>query len=321
MKPNYKILWLIALLWGQTVWADGANHGAIPLPDLKNVVTEPKHDMQTDAGGKNDDEKKVTDGSRFNLKQKGFSFIPPKGWERVQTNSGLLFQMQKDPHVNYQKTLQVLFFNGSVSWDNYSLTNFGKLLAERFSKRSNLMAEYKVLNMAAFPLDQGSSAQAYYTTFLYGAMPMMQLHVLVSNSSRHVLVTFTDLAGNFKSDAVPEDHRPVYDALKSIELDGSSGMSSFDKIKYIVAFGVAAIVLFFLFRTSVSWLRFRQLRKIDLLPADQHINDKADSDYQRLDEADALMKKNDDHTHKDDASDHGLEFNEDHNRDDQQSVA
>ena len=184
MIPYYKIFLMASWLCSQGVRAESRELVKIPLPDLKSVSALPNQDKQIDAALKSDGEKKIADGSRYFLRQKGFSFIPPIGWERIQTQSGLLFQMPKEPNLDYQKTLQVLFFNGGVKWDNYSLESFGRLLLDRFSKRSNLVANYRLLNSASFPLTNTSPAQAYYTAFLYGSMPMMQLHILISNASR-----------------------------------------------------------------------------------------------------------------------------------------
>ena len=179
--------------------------------------------------------------NRIELKEKGFSIVPPTGWE-VNTriaNLSLLMQMPRQAGV-YQRTIQVA--HGS---QQYAVTGSGgeesvaAIVAKR-AKATAVVEDYLLRNQQPLTLANGQQAVLFYTEFHIGNVPMMEMHLLTGDRTGHFLVTYTDVAENFNMDTHRGIMNEVYNSLVSIQV----AQPPAPQYMNFSSLGVAAVIVF-----------------------------------------------------------------------------
>ena len=143
----------------------------------------------------------LSTGKRISLPKRGLTLQPPVGWEvhRNIRGASLLLQVAKQPDLDYQRTIQVLAFEGPRFIDSTTEKEFAKVIIDRNSRAPGVSG-YRLQNSESIELEDGSSGLLFYTEFKVENTPLMQLHVLISSESRHFVLTYTDLAEHFTDD-------------------------------------------------------------------------------------------------------------------------
>ncbi|MGE0174862.1 MAG: hypothetical protein AB7T49_18870 [Oligoflexales bacterium] len=194
----------------------------------------------------------ISNGDRVFLEDKGFSIMPPVGWEVHKNIPGisLLFQVPKKG-VKYQRTIQVVWGQETYVMDDYTAQDFAKTLIERRSKAYGNNG-YRLRNQLPITLEDGTKAFLYYTEFEYDTFPMMELHILISSATGHFLMTYTDLAKFFEEQGGNSMLDVAYNSMISAKLD-SKPAGRFD---FLYKAGVV-LLAFMLLWTVMRFLQGR----------------------------------------------------------------
>lgn len=152
----------------------------------------------------------VSDGqSSVELKGKGLSLTPPKGWEVSDNAGGLMFQTPAKAGLRYRATIQVNAYDGAKFIDAITVSQFKEELEKKYSNLRGVR-QFQVSTSSDIQLDDGTKAILYYTDFMLGETQMMQMHVLLSSQTFHYLVTYTDLAEEFTKQDETSNLRLAY---------------------------------------------------------------------------------------------------------------
>ena len=193
-------------------------------------------------------DKKISDGSRIFVKNKGFSIIPPLGWE-IHTdypNMSLLLQIPYKKGLAYQRTIQVMIFKGSRYIDDITSREFEKILIKKYSGMSQSITKYRVRNNLMTVIDDGREGILYYTEFLLEAKKMMQAHVLVSSDKHSYLLTYTDISAHFEGEKASKYLTKAWKSMISIRLAGDPPVR-FQKMFLMGLMVIAILILLVLF--------------------------------------------------------------------------
>ncbi len=160
------------------------------------------------------------DGKRVSVRDGDFSMQPPPGWEVYVNLPGLSLLMQV-PHKageKYQRTIQVASFSDSRYIDEVTAKEYEKVIVRKFSVASTSIEDYRIRNHMTIEMADGRQGLLFYTEFKIDNVPLMQAHILVSSATRHYLMTFSDVADHFESDAASQFLTEAWDAMISVQL-------------------------------------------------------------------------------------------------------
>lgn len=222
--------------------------GSAPVP-----LPEPGKDSKT---GKPDF---LSDGTRVTVRDGDFSIVPPLGWE-VFTNLEsltLLMQVPHQPGMRYQRTIQVASFSEPRFIDEITAKEYEKVIVGKFSSISSAIEEYRIRNHMTVDLADGRQGILFYTEFKLEGVDLMQAHILVSSATRHYLMTFTDVAEHFESDAASQFLTEAWDSLISVEMSTRTPK----RFETFAAIGVGVVVLVVLGFGLVVFRSWRSGRK------------------------------------------------------------
>jgi hypothetical protein len=186
------------------------------------------------------------DKNRLDLPDKGFSIIPPEGWEIDNSYPGLslLMQIPKEPEV-YQRTIQVMRFSGTKDISESTETEFAKILQERFSSSFGAQANYTIRSHAMIDLYEYVQGVVYYAAFLLNGKDMMHAHLLVSSNTHHYLLTYTDVKENIEGEGAELYRDIAWGSIISVRLDNPA-LSLFVKFKWLfillIILGVSGVL-------------------------------------------------------------------------------
>jgi hypothetical protein len=194
----------------------------------------------------------ISDGSRITVKERGFSIVPPKGWEII-TNSGkssLILQPVFEKSMKYQRTLQVSVFSGAIDTTEMDSEKFGETIVAKYAEAMTGIENYRVRNFVPVNLKDGNSAVLYYTEFTLDGKNLMHGHLVVSSKTKNYLVTFTDLAENFEADDPQKGNlSAAWDTMVSFQVDEYSTFRLDPSAKAGIAAGVVVMLI------GVFWAR------------------------------------------------------------------
>lgn len=187
----------------------------------------------------------ISNGSRVEIKGKGFTIVPPKGWE-VHTDIpgvSLLFQIPKSEGLKYQRNITVRYGQGEKTMDDYTADEYQNLILQNRSKIFGNMKNYRMRNRAEVELANGAPGILFYAEFDFEDLPMMEMHLLTSSKTGHFLMTYTDLAEYFNPDSNTPYLQEAYNSLISAKVQHPAG----SRFGFIGKWGIALAVLFVFF--------------------------------------------------------------------------
>jgi|GEM_PF-1814872 len=210
-------------------------------------------------------ERVISDGSRITIKERGFSIVPPKGWEII-TNSGkssLILQPTFDKSMKYQRTIQVSAFSGAIDTAGLDPEKFGETIVSKFAQSMTGIENYRVRNFVPVNLKDGNTAVLYYTEFTLDGQNLMHGHLVVSSKTKNYLVTFTDLAENFETDDPRKGNlSAAWDTMVSFQVDEFSTFRLDASTKAGLAAGfVVMLIAFFWMRKARKDRQSSEYRK------------------------------------------------------------
>ena len=184
--------------------------------------------------------------ARLTIEGKGFTIQPPEGWA-VKVNelgASLFFEAPSDAKDRYKRNIRIMAFTGHRFLDMTSYTQFAETIRENSSKISNALKEYEIRDLTEVELENGVKAGLFYADFTANEVPMMQMHILVSNKKHHFLMTYTDIRSRFEetSNGMLDE---AYNSFKSVSLDSQPpGRNDFIMLIVGVSLSFIAVVLF-----------------------------------------------------------------------------
>lgn len=209
------------------------------------VPTGSSSDAEVDARVSSAAKFQTSDGSRIEIADKGFSIVPPAGWEVSRDHPQLSFVMQipYQKGMKYQRTIQVASFGGPKYIDGTTAREFEELIVRKFSRASASVEDYRIRNHLTVEMADGRPGLLFYSEFALDRVPLMQMHVLVSSDNRHYLMTYTDLAKHFEDDGATTYLTRAWDSMISVQVAGPSP----SRFGLAIQLGVAVGVLVFFF--------------------------------------------------------------------------
>lgn len=208
---------------------------------------------------------KIADGKTVQVPEKGFSLIPPKLWEyRTDLpNLSLFAQAPKEKGNKYQRTIQVMVRNAPLSIDETTATQVEEELVKVFGQGASGVVNFHVRNHEIVELTNHSKGILYYTGLTLDGIELMQIHVLTSSDSRHYISTFTDLAEHFDKGSDSPVLMTAWEALSSIEVQGSAPKRFQTPITVFAIIG-SFVLLGFAIMTIRSISSAKQYRKLEI---------------------------------------------------------
>lgn len=191
---------------------------------------------------------------RVVVEDKGFSIMPPEGWEVSNSlpDLTLFMQVPKDAETPYRRSLQVRYSHDSKVIDDLEGKQFKDVLKER---RGNALrvARYEVDDPVLVKLANGQPAILYYAYFTLDQTELMEMHLLMGSEEGHFLLTYTDRASAFQARGPGTPLDRVYRSMLSAEVTSPSG----SRFEFATKAGLTLLVLLIL-----GWaFRFYQGRK------------------------------------------------------------
>lgn len=230
-------------------------------------------------------------GERIRIEDKGFSIIPPAGWEIRRNVRGLslVFQAPKVAGDTYQKSIQVRYGQRVYAIDHITADEYARTLVEN---RSRVIPGegYRLRNKLPVELANGTKGLLFYTEFSFGDLPMMELHILVSSEKGHFLMTYTDIAENFESDAEGGWLDIAYESMRSARVGDQVG----SRFGFLGRVGVFVGILLLLLVIYKLWQSRRTVAYEHELEADDDDEDEiveVSSDLERVREQTSVEAK------------------------------
>ena len=231
----------------------------------------------------------ISNGDRYVDQKKGFSIMPPLGWE-IHTdypNLSLLLQVPFAKGLAYQRTIQIMAFKGPKYIDDITRRDFEKIIVQRYSKVSQSIKNFRVRNHMITKMEDEREGILYYTEFDLEHKRMMQAHILVSSSSRSFLLTYTDVIEHFEGEKANEYLTKAWESMTSIKL-GSDAPVRFQKTFLLGLIAICVLILLILFylirhakagKSYTDHTQSEHLTEDDLKDVSEHGEKAANSAY------------------------------------------
>ncbi|MEZ4741230.1 MAG: hypothetical protein R3B45_02085 [Bdellovibrionota bacterium] len=205
----------------------------------------------------------ISDGSRVNMEEKGFSIIPPVGWEvhKSYPNTTLLMQIPFSKGLEYQRTIQIMRFNGAVPIDEITAEDFARIIERKYSHADGAISDYRMRDFIITKIADESQGILYYSEFMLQDSPLMQAHILLSSRTHRYLLTYTDLASHFEGELASEYLEKAWQSMVSIHLDSAAPI----RHRVPALFGFTAGFLFLLVLLMLSYRRYKAGKKYELM--------------------------------------------------------
>ena len=171
---------------------------------------------------------------RISYTQKGFSIIPPQNWEVYSDypQTSLMMQIPYQKGV-YQRTIQVLRFAGATYVYDGMKKTYADNLTERYKKSLLDIKNYQIKSIQNVKIE-GSNALFLLGEFSLNGIDLMHAHLLLSSSSYHYLLTYTDTKSHFKDPQHKKIYKEALASMLSIRLDSYPHGILFDILKYLI---------------------------------------------------------------------------------------
>ena len=219
-------------------------------------------------------EKYISNGELVSDEEKGFSIVPPIGWEVLPDYPSLSF-MSQIPYEKgvFQRSIQLMVFGGGRYIDETSAKEFGKILTHKYADANPSMKDYSLVNYSIIELAEERPGIIYYTDFVSNNKNMMQAHLLLSSNSKHYLLTYTDEKQIFQDTSVDSPWDLAWKSMSSMKIEGETPSRFSSKLVYIISLIliIFLIVLFIIFKR-------RNDRKLSSLEDENSFDDDFDND-------------------------------------------
>ncbi len=181
-------------------------------PALKYRAADAPSDNLTDADG------------RIHVGSAGFSMMPPTGWKVRDNVPGLslVLEAQEEKSPKYRGTIQVQVAQGPRYLDSVGISDFQDEIKDKLGGEGSSLLDFTVRNSELVKADDGRDALLVYTGFNMNGAELLQAHLMISSENQHVVVTYTDLAERFDSNAADAPLGIAWAAMTSANIPGKN---------------------------------------------------------------------------------------------------
>ena len=216
----------------------------------------------------------ISQGERIVIDGKGFSIKPPVGWiVQRDVHRVSLALAAPVPEGQYPSNINVIRFSGAKIINQETAEKFAEKIIKDFPAASSTIDGYTLRNSQPIDLADGRKALMFYTDFLGSGRRMMQAHVLASSETNHYLITYTDAAENFETNAEGVQSQVfnlAWETLASLELDSPNPVPSQELTWILGVIGILVIAwfVFSFIRNRRAAAEYRQFADRGHLPGD-----------------------------------------------------
>jgi|GEM_PF-6870724 hypothetical protein len=171
---------------------------------------------------------RISDGSAIHLKDFDVSITPPAGWEIFENHRGKTLVAQPivkaEPIRDYSKPLYTRNLTLAIShqprpMDELSAQELRAKLEKDFGQAAGVSG-FQVVEHRFIDHRAKADALLVYTAFQYNAIPMSQMHIVMSGAKNSVLLTYTDLADEFQKNEAAMNL--AWSAMMSVDMIGQA---------------------------------------------------------------------------------------------------
>ncbi|NDE14810.1 hypothetical protein EBZ80_07775 [bacterium] len=189
--------------------------GPAPLPLQNGAAT---------AAGVTAKQPEVESDGRVRVGESGFSMKAPEGWTIRHDVPGvsLVLEAPAAGKETYRRTIQVRIAHGARYLDSLGISEFQQEITDKLGNNDNSLREFSIRNAEVVKMDDGREALLVYSGFKLNNVDLLQAHVLIPSAEQHAVVTFTDVAETFNSNAADSPLGVAWAAMTTSQLPGEN---------------------------------------------------------------------------------------------------
>ena len=195
------------------------------------------------------------EGERYEYPDKGFSIVPPVGFEVHENAGGVFLNFREPPRkgLSYQRNIQVFWNNDLRYIDEATAQEITEEIGAKFTKYNPHVQDYRVSKHQIIDVGEHKGI-LFYNQYRIDTSELQHIVLLVSSTKDHYLITYTDLLKNYEANEDNENYNNLWwNCFSSI---GLSGKPPHRYQNYIIAGG--AIGVFLLFCAPIYLFRRRR---------------------------------------------------------------
>ncbi len=231
--------------------------GPAPLPALKSPKSPTSTTSSNASGG---EAAQGTEGAeaaeaaargisveagRIQAGSTGFSIMPPADWTIRSDIPGqtLVLESPVTKKNHYRSTIQVRVAQGPRYMDSVGISDFKDEMTTKLGQEGGSMQDFSIRNAESVKTDDGREGLLVYSGFTMNTVEMLQAHLLLSSAQQHVVVTYTDLAKNFDSNAGDAPLGIAWGAMTTAKMPGENPERFAGPIQIAALAGVLIVVI------------------------------------------------------------------------------
>ena len=185
----------------------------------------------------------LAEGERFEYPDKGFSIVPPVGFEVHENAGGVFLNFREPPRKGllYQRNIQVFWNNDFRYIDEATANEIAEEIGAKFTKYNPHVQDYRLSKHQIVDVGEHKGIM-FYNNYRIDTSEIQHIVLLVSSAKDHYLITFTDLLKNYDANQEDESYNDLWwNCFSSI---GLSGKPPHRYQNYIIAGGAVGVLLF-----------------------------------------------------------------------------
>lgn len=233
MRELSKILANLILMPCVAVSISGAGPAPLPVQKSENrASTTASHTTMTADG-------------RIQTGDGSFSMMTPAGWVVRNDVPGIsmVFESPAGQKHQYRSTIQVKIASGARYLDSLGINEFQEEIAAKLGRDNGTVRDFSIRNAELVKTDDGRDALLVYSGFNLNGVDLLQAHLMMSSATEHVVITFTDIADNFNSNAADAPLGVAWTAMTSAQLAGQTPERFAGPIQLAALAGILIVVI------------------------------------------------------------------------------
>ena len=219
--------------------------GPAPLPALKSTTSSNASGGEAAQGTEAAARGISVEAGRIQAGSTGFSIMPPADWTIRNDIPGqtLVLESPVSNKNHYRSTIQVRVAQGPRYMDSLGISDFKDEITTKLGQEGGSLQDFSIRNAESVKTDDGREGLLVYSGFTMNTVEMLQAHLLLSSAQQHVVVTYTDLATNFDSNAVDAPLGIAWGAMTTAKMPGENPERFAGPIQIAALAGVLIVVI------------------------------------------------------------------------------
>jgi len=233
---------------------------------------------------------------RFAIDEAGISILTLPGWEIKPKTNGISLMMlepEKDPIpmsevqsgkitgakpkdgeelVRYRRSFSVAVKHSPAAIDQEQMDSFKADLTKYF-QGLGYAKDFQIIDGKFVDVKSKGDGILLFSQATMNGILMQQMHLLVSGSEKHVIVTYADLAASFAQGG--ESYNQAWQTMMSVEVPGNAP-ERLNVMKSYVIPGAIILVLLGLLSSALTFVRRRKFQS----EADDLMAEEANSSWE-----------------------------------------